>query len=177
MPLLEQLEQRHQEAMANIRSYFRPSDCDMISLAVWLCNTDANPYDFLPRVWAGLAETSTGMSSLLDVIRHALFDDGVITFVSVDGQPKIVFAEKDDAVEKASWDTNYTAKCVEILNIHHNDFGLLYDEWHRKHIRRCFLADVRALGKEKAADQYRKYRLWDESWSQELVSEPFLHVS
>lgn len=168
----KEFEKGYQEALASIERYQMAGD-EMSGLVEWLLNTDANPYGFLPEGWAGAMGSAQGFSSLLHCIHHALYDDGEITFVSVDGEPRIVFywrheedfrnhvlSEQERQLEKM----NGIEREVEVLECSANEFGKLYDEYRVKDLQRCFSGDAGRLGIDFAVKHYRDYDCFDESW-------------
>lgn len=60
-------------------------------LANWMLTSGVNPYEYLPDEWAGSLSCAQSFSALLHSIHHAMYDDGDITFITVDGCPRIVF--------------------------------------------------------------------------------------
>ncbi len=171
-------QKNYDNAIENIKSFLEPSKYDppMHELVKWMMETDANPYSYLPHHWAGCVASAEMFSSLLRNIHHALYDDGDIAFVTVNGEPRIVFVWKheDNFHNYVLTDTekdivnrhgkvSYT---IEVLDIKPSEFGPLYDSWHQNWLKECFLGDAHR-DVEQAADHYRKYRLWDESWVEE----------
>ena len=139
MKQLEKFDKTHAEAMETIKQYLEPYEQEpkMHLLVRWMLETDANPYGYLQEAWATSTYSSTGFASLLSVISHAVLDDGDITFVAVNGEPRIVFAHKyDDWFENAVLSTSEKALrssgidvMIEVLDIEPNEFGALYDEY------------------------------------------------
>jgi hypothetical protein len=82
--------------MERISAYRDDPDPEMRRLTRWLIDTDANPYGFLMWSNAAAFDNAQGFARLLDVIHHALVDDGEISFVAVQGRPMIVFANRDE---------------------------------------------------------------------------------
>jgi hypothetical protein len=158
----------------------------MNELVRWMIETDANPYSYLPHNWAHSLETATDFESLLNQLHHALYDDGDVTFVTVDGCPRIVFANQYDEgfrtrvltkqekelesvpIRHGGWYMHYD---VQVLAIKPNEFGKLYDRYHIAWIKQCFLTDARRGNVEWTAQHYRKYKQWDESWIEESLKE------
>ncbi len=85
----------HKNALSKVqRALTGPSE--LAALTAYLMETDANPWGFMPRGWEGSAETSTGFASFLGVLRHALYDDGDLSFPIVNGEPRIAFVCKHE---------------------------------------------------------------------------------
>lgn len=169
----------HDDALDTIEQFLNNTTDSppMNELVRWMLETDANPYGYLPHGWAGSVSTATGFQSLLHNLHHALYDDGDVTFVTVDDQPRIVFAHQyDDGfrervlskqeqdLEKERFDN--TPYDIKILNIKPNEFGPLHDAYQAAWLKQCFLHDSRC-DIEHATEHYRKYQQWSESWVEE----------
>ena len=179
MNKFEKFQANYDEAIKTIKQLQGPSEYEpqMNGLVNWLLETDANPYSYLPEGWAGSISSAEGFASLLGVIHHAVYDDGDITFVTVNGEPRIVFVHKfednfrnyvlttqEKEMENGAWRTEYD---VKFLDIEPNEFGVIYDAFQIKEIKRWFTSDARAHGVEWAASHYRSYKLWNEAWVEE----------
>lgn len=182
MNTFDKFKKNYDGAIASIKTFLEPTEYDppMHELVKWMIETDANPYSYLPYYWAGCLENAQSFTSLLHMIHHALYDDGDITFVTVNGEPRIVFVwryednfnnyvlsdtEKD--VVKRHGDDCYD---IKVLDIKPSEFGSLHDTYYKNWLKGCFLSDA-GRGVECAADHYRKYKLWDESWIEEAHKE------
>lgn len=180
--MFEKFEKSHQEAIRSIKTFLEDDSYkDMQILVKWLLITDANPYSFLPNHWASIAYGSAqGFSGLLMFIHHAVYDDGDISFVTVNGEPRIVFINKHDInprnvlSESEQYSLNMKLQCwkptyeIVALDIAPNDFGNVYNEWHANWIRQCFINDAEQFeSAEEAAKHYRKYVCWKEAWIEE----------
>lgn len=84
----------HNQAIERIKMHC--NDEKIGTLFTWLMTTELNPYSYLTEGWAERTSTATGMSALMDTIHHAVYDDGNISFVTVNGQPKIIFLNPND---------------------------------------------------------------------------------
>lgn len=169
---IKAMEQRHQEALASIESYRNSDYPDMRAITEYLLETDANPYGFLPHHWAGAMETSTGFNSLLNMIHHALYDDGDISFYKINGEPRIAFVwrheenyadyvlseqEKD---MRTRWGSEYTVEqCKDVM-----DWIAQHKEYHRKDIRCWYIQDAARQGWEFATERYSRYANFDPDW-------------
>lgn len=113
---------------------------------------------------------------------HAIYDDGDITFVAVNDEPRIVFAHRFDDdfrdsclsetekyIEKRNFelgrDRSYE---IKVLDIKPNEFGSLYDAFQREDIKRCFLNDAETHDVEFAVKHYRQYNCFCEEWINEV---------
>lgn len=177
-------EKAYNEALATINRFLNDdSTCDLRKLTAWLMNTDANPYSFLPHAWAGSLGAAESFAGLLHHIHHAVYDDGDICFVTVNGEPRIVFAhpaDKDfrgrvlteqerDMAARPRRSVQYD---IDVLDIDANSFGDVYDAWHANWVRECFISDAEQFNSvEYAASHYRKYACWQESWITDCAEE------
>jgi hypothetical protein len=166
----------YEEAVKNIQRFIdEPSD--MNELAAWLMTTDANPYSYLEQGYAGMMSTAEGCAGLLETIHHAVYDDGDITFVTVDDEPRIVFAHRFDEgfrdvvlcrqekeIEKRLIFGKIKQYEIEILYIKPNDFPEIYNAYQVKNLQRCFSCDVGRHGIDFAVDIYKKYACFREDW-------------
>lgn len=186
MSKFEKFEQVHQSAMREIQGY-RDIDKDsynygMVCLVEWMLKTDINPYQYVDGRYAGLTDTSTGFLSLLNIIHHALYDDGEIEFVSIDGQPKMVFANRYDndfySVILSNTDKEIIEKTgrpitdfINVLDVEPKEFITLCEQYHKNHIQRCYVVDAARHGISFADSHYSSYDCWEEGWRCEFDDE------
>jgi hypothetical protein len=183
MKKFQEFQKAHDDAIITINSFLQPSkyEPDMSPLVKWMMETDANPYSYLPEGWANSLSTATGFAGLLHHISHALYDDGEITFVKVNGEPRITFvwrhednfrnyvlSEQEKQFEERFGDGDRYD--IEVLDIKPAEFGPLYDAYQRDWIKQCFINDA-SRGIEWAAECYRKYQCWDDAWIEEARKE------
>lgn len=156
----------------------------MDGLVRWMMETDANPYGYLDWGWGGSLESAEKFAALLHHLHHALYDDGDVTFCTVDGEPRIIFAnhhddgfrekalhpqERDNEAKnitnprRPGWVFRYDVRALDITP---SEFGPLYDAYHTAWIKQCFMHDSRN-DLEGNAKHYRKYQQFDESWVEE----------
>ena len=178
MKRFEEFKRAYDDAIATINFYLEPGSHEpqMNSLVKWMLETDANPYSFLPEQWGGALGTAEGFAGLLKFIDHALYDDGDITFVSIDGQPQIVFDHRFEdgfrervlGEQRAQMEKKYGIEyAVNVLDITPDEFVELYEAWHTDWVKSCFMRDAKRANVEWTAEHYRKYQCWDESWVDE----------
>lgn len=177
MNRFEIFQKNYNEAITNINRFLHipknQHDYSMVSLVKWMMETDANPYSYLPHNWAGSTNNAEMFSSLLHTIHHALYDDGDITFVTVNGEPRIVFVWKHEEnfrnyvlsdtekdIENRHGEEQYE---IAVLDIEPGEFGPLYDRYQKEWLKECFITDA-ARDIEWAATAYRKYKCWDNDW-------------
>ena len=136
------------KALEEIAYFLKPTSYEprMHELVKWMLETDANPYSYLPSDWGEALENAQLFVELLHLIHHALYDDGDICFVSVNGQPRIVFHDPHDIgihrsalteQERYALEQFGRRHEVEILDIQPNDFGSTYDAFAAKERRKC----------------------------------------
>lgn len=112
----------------------------MGGLVRWMMETETNPYGYLPSHYAGSLSSAEAFAGLLHMIQYSLYDDGDITFVTVNGEPRIVFAWKhednfrdlvlyDQEKEFESDPLLKTTYKIKVLNIEPNEFGTVYDAY------------------------------------------------
>ena len=172
--MFQKFKDSYDKAIKDIERYLTPDNgCDMQLLVRWMLETDANPYSYLPKNWADAVNYAEGFASLLGYIHHAAFDDGDITFVTVNGEPKIVFASQYDddfmnhvlgETERYMMEHHKSSYDVSVLNIQPNDFGAVYDAWYVDNIKQMFLTDADYHGKEFAIRHYSGYKKYDPAW-------------
>jgi len=172
----------YDQAIESIKRFLEPGkhEPQINGLVKWMMETDANPYSYLPENWAGCTKSAESFASLLHVIHHAVYDDGDISFVTVNGEPRIVFAwhhednfrnyvlsEQEKDLEKR-WSSKYA---IEVLEIEPDEFGPLYDAYYAKQIKRWFMNDAESNTVEYAIEHYQKYKLFDIAWIVEFEKE------
>lgn len=165
MRKLENFEFLHRQAMNYIENLTHPCGMEppMDGLVRWMLTTDASPYDYLDDGWHNSEYSSAAFESLLQTIRHALYDDGDITFITIDTMPKIVFIDRHDLeTVRPEWFT----KNLQILSISPNEFGPLFDVWFSSKLKKCFMADARR-GIAWTVKHYSRYQLWNPEWENE----------
>lgn len=181
MKKFEIFKKNYDEAIETINGFLEGPE-SMTELTKWLMTTDANPYSYLDHTWAGMSQTAEGMASLLNYIHHAVVDDGDITFVEVNGEPRIVFAHPSDdyfrdvvltSQEKQFEESRILRGMdridIHVLDIKPNDFGKVYDEYHKEQVKWWFMRDAKYHSVEFAKEHYKEYNCWDEAWVEEFL--------
>lgn len=175
---LEKFDDAHRRAVAAIESLLADSDDDVRMLVRWLMETDANPYSYLPEEWARCMSDAPSFARLCGHVRHALVDDGEISFVAVNGQPRISFHPR--------WEKGYEDRVLTAQERDLRDNGLLgrparyeftqidgvaafiaaRDLYEVEDLKRCFLWDARRdLG--HAVRHYGANPLFRQEWLDE----------
>lgn len=159
---IDEFNRIHEQAVENIYSYLEeiPDSPQMNGLVRWMLEADVNPYSYLEKEYAGLPEDAVGFAQLLDTIYHAVYDDGDILFIKVEGVPKIVFCDFDALSEFGD--------NVEILDILPNEFGAICDKYHLKQIKAAFAVDCAIYGEVYACSYYSEYKAFEASWVEEM---------
>lgn len=181
MKKFDEFKKAFDNSIEEIKKFLEPGPHkpQMNGLVKWMMETEANPYSYLPDQWGGALSTAEGFASLLRYIHHALYDDGEITFVAINGEPRIVFTHRfekhfrKDALgeQRASYEEDYgDVYDVEVLDIEPDEFPALYEKWHTSWVKECFMSDAQ-WDVERTAEHYRKFSCWDESWIEELRQE------
>jgi hypothetical protein len=175
----EVFQQNYDEAIELINKFLQTSKYEpqINGLVQWMLETDANPYSYLPHNWAGSTTSAEAFASLLRMISHAVYDDGDITFVKVDGEPRIVFAseheddfrdyvlsEQEKAIE-AQWSGKYI---IQVLDIKPNEFGAIYDSYYITQVKQWFMDDAETITLERAVEHYEKYKAFDPAWIEQF---------
>lgn len=183
MNLIDRFAQSHEYALGEIQDYLTSNKFTKMNVLVeWLITTDANPYFYLQEHEAKLVHTSA--QTFVDFLRkteHALYDDGEITFVAVKSCPRIVFADQDDNKNFIYLALNWReldslefkgpeSVNLQVLNILPNEFGSIFDEWHRNELKKLFLFDAKRHGLDLAISHYQEYQLFDQNWVTEISS-------
>ena len=176
MSRFQKFDNIYQEAIKTIEHFLDTKDPAGIDvLAKWMLETDANPYAYLPDTWAGSVGSAENFASLLHYIHHAVHDDGEITFVTVNDEPRIIFVypEDDEMLKKhalSDTERNIAARGsnfkydIKVLDITPGEFGALYDEYQRLDLMRCFSMDAGRMGIATATEWYKKYKCFSEDW-------------
>lgn len=155
---MKKFQDNFDQAIKTIEQY-QTTQSTMQSLVEWMLTTDANPYSYLPEAYAGSVDSAEMFAGLLNTIHHALYDDGDITFVAVNGEPRIVFVDRYDVEKQFP-----KGKVVEVLDIEPGEFVTLYNEYQTKEIKRCFITDAKRFGLDFGVEHYKHYKCFDTNW-------------
>jgi len=181
MHRLEKFAAAYDEALKTIETFRTDAqNGDLRKLTEWLLATDANPYAFLPEDWAGSMGTAEGFADLLNHIYHAVFDDGDLAVVRVNGEPRLVFAcpHDDGFEERCLCSTEKSIRqrrdfkfTVEVLDIDVNDFGDIYNQYQVTDLQRCFAMDAARNSIKFANEHYKMYACWTDKWAEECADQ------
>lgn len=88
-----EFEESCKNAIKQIEVFLEPGKYEphMDKLVKWMLTSDTNPYEYLPAALAGSLYSAQGFASLCSRLHHAIYDDGEVTFITVDGNPRIAF--------------------------------------------------------------------------------------
>lgn len=138
---LQEFQKSFDDSIAVIKAHAEPGlyEPHMDGLVRWMLTTKANPYGYIPSA-ANSFSSADSFAGLLHMIHHALYDDGDITFVSVDGEPRIVFVWRHEdnlrdfvlTDQEKDFEANPLLGVpkvydVQVLDITPEEFGPLYD--------------------------------------------------
>lgn len=88
-----------QQSILNIRKLITSQeeyDIDFVKLATFMLETNVNPYAFLPEEWAECINSAQSMEGFLEMLRHAMVDDGDFRFIETDKLGSfIIFTDSD----------------------------------------------------------------------------------
>ena len=178
----------HSAAIARINEYLKPNKhhaVQMNDLVEWMINTDINPFAYLPAKWASSVDTATGFVALLDHIHHALYDDGDITFVTVNDEPRIVFANQyannfnDDVIttndraiaERRGIITGDSSINIVVLDITPGEFGPLREKYDIAMMKRAFAFEAARRGVDFAVSSASVSKLFNPAWIEECAEQ------
>lgn len=163
---------------------FLNEDSELGKLTRCLLTTERNPYSIINEGYS--QENLSSFLTLIHELNHALYDDGEITFYTVNNEPRISleydFSENDYLNEfektlvknnKELWKNDPDMKDFKLyeckkLSISIDDWIVLSEEYHKADIKDCFIHDYD--GTDWAVEHYKKYKFFEESWIEEAKS-------
>ena len=161
----ERFQNNYNKAINIIQMY--QADETMANITNWLLNTDINPHSFLDFEYADHLDSAEGFASLLDIIHHALVDDGDICFPIVDTEPRIVFSNQHEFKPKEfppEGNRRFIPKVDGFLESI-DDFIRECDANHVTQLRRWFIHDAaRFSSTDIAVEHYKKYKQFNPDW-------------
>lgn len=177
---LELFQSSYDDAIDTIKRFLEPNETPEIhELVKWMMETDANPYSYLPTKWAGAYKSAELFAELLHMIHHAVYDDGDITFVAVNGAPRIVFTCHDDdnfrnivlcENERHSERNSRRKYKIEVLKITPAEFGPLYEAYLVNDTKIDFMRYAVWHGIEGAMREYKTNKRFDVEWIAEFYA-------
>ena len=179
-------QEAHDAAVARINKYLQANEytSQMNGLVNWMMTTQSNPYAYLPVQYASSIDSPESFVQLLDKIHHAMYDDGDICFVTVNGEPRIVFANPfEETFEDAVITANDRALAerrpasmkkaieVKVLNISPNEFGAIQEAHEARQYKRSFAFEAARWGIERAIENAKRTPHFNESWISECADQ------
>lgn len=159
-------------------------DDELSKIVNWMLRTKSNPYSFLPYKYADSFYTYEGFTKLIIELDNAIYENGEISFVKVNGYSRIVFAKEshENFREKALSKYEILSekarkkneilikkninleKQIEVLDILPSEFGEICDRETVELKKRCFRLDAKKFGIDFAVKHYGDDEDFDESW-------------
>ena len=90
---IEDLDMAHEEAIHYIMK--AQKDEYIGNFTKWLMNTEVPYVDVFEKGWNSF-NSSIEVESFLSIVRHALIDDGDISFPVINGVPNLIFHQKSE---------------------------------------------------------------------------------
>ena len=190
MSRIAAFKETHQKALEYIEQCKTSDREELRILTNWLLETDSNPYALFgdDGNWMGTAENFAG---LLHTFNHALNDDGDLCFPVVNGEPRIRFVSKWDALDhpKQYVLTSQERQMDEPGTIYRQfreipddqsifeisvitdvkEFITVLEASQTADLRRYFMNDAEDFGLEFAAERYQGKRLYNPEWISEFL--------
>jgi len=150
------------------------SGSELSKLAEYLLTTDRNPYSIINVGYN--TKCITSFNDILMSLNHALYDDGEVTFYTVNGEPRFGFfnqyeASEDMYLEDIELDMKETYPVlkyvIEVLPQDVNNWIKLSEVFQINDLKRMFLSDAKS-GLNDALRVYSKYKLFKQDWIKEL---------
>jgi hypothetical protein len=168
------------EQFERLQEYLNQED-DLGKLTRYLITTERNPYNIINDGYS--LENISDFISFISELNHSLYDDGDITFYTVNGAPrfslKYNFSENDylSSFEKTLLENNITFyknfpdmkdfklyECEELPR-DIDSWIRLSEEYHKADIKKCFISDYD--NNERVILHYKRYKCFEESWIEE----------
>lgn len=163
---------------------------DYYKLVRWILSTEISPYSFMPKGWGGCVADCTAFAGFLSVLHHAMYDDGCLSLVVLNDQPRMSFADywkdHDDFIQMTISDqekqlmshtNDFRASCRLVESEDTLVFVNSVDEWinlceehHISELKAGYAHTTVSQGKEFADAVYCKYRRFSDDW----VNDPFV---
>lgn len=152
----------------------------------WILNTNINRFDiFVDPADANLCSNIQGLEAFYYIIHHALYDDGELTFVSINNKPQIIRVHPFDFENKNAFFQHLRSLTFkselfdieneyDILKINVDEFIEKAEQYEVAHIKSCFLSDVEMdTTPEKTEAFVKHYKaehpdVFDENWIKEI---------
>lgn len=172
---LEDFDESIKDSYQRMEGYLNAGD-EFSEFVNFLITTQELPHSFIVEEHAHRMMQLESFVTFLDIIYHAVYDDGDITFVKINNKPRMAFLDSSnqdlrsyvmDSMEKYLEDRGKNYE-IEILDCTLSEFADMVNESHRKHIKRCFISDAKRMGVNVARNYYLEYDCFDEKWCMEI---------
>ena len=128
-------------------------DYELTVLTKWLLTTDQNISQLFEHDLQYLTNSMEGMSVLVSMLHHAMYDDGDVTFGALQDKPVIKFGENTHVDKKMT-----VQEFIEYADARHFD-----------QIVKCYILDAAKHGSEFADNHYSTYAVWSETWKSDFA--------
>jgi hypothetical protein len=143
----------------------------------WVLTTECNLYGCLPGDFADLS--AYNVAKLISQLDYCLKDDGDISFITVNNEPRIVFYSNNepDFRRKALSIYEYQMEKenrffynIKILDIKISEFAPLYDKYFSDYVKQCFKTDTHQVGLYHSMMHYSQYDCFNIKWIEEAFT-------
>lgn len=170
-------ELKYNDAVERIKKYQENEDIGV--LVNWLLATDINPYSFLEDEDAKYLDGGAeDFAHICHLFHHAHVDDGEVSYIAVDGVPKIFFRYEIDQItriktelKKVNGEMKLVRETVQCEITHFKNFNQWIEAieiFAYNDLKRCFMWDAKISGLKFAMEHYSKYKHYDINWSKEV---------
>lgn len=113
--LVTQWDKSYDEAVKYIERVYQEApeeyEVEFQRLAVFLTDTQLNPWGFMPEGWCGARGSAESFASFLGTLHHAMVDDGDVCFM--DNPCKIYFRDRWDIEGSHSDSDKFIANVIQ----------------------------------------------------------------
>lgn len=174
--LLNRIDKYNKENIEDITKFLSSTKKDIKNFSKYiLFNPHIGP-NFLPKIWRQSFFTSSDLLSLLREIENSIYQTKNICFPIVDGEPHIVFKNKNDF----DFNNDLLMDC-EILKSNEdphsiyflkdmNDFIEHHSCWFTNKIKEHFFHHIEMYGEESAVEHFSSQKEFEKNWIQEYNS-------
>ena len=177
--MFTRFEERHRKALDDIQKYIDNTPKDFSDFIKWLLKTHIKACNFLPDGWGRSLDSAGDFLGLVSVLNHSLYDDGDLTFIKVNGKPRIdLHWHKDDKFEELAL-TSYEIHCrdhfgvsfrVEILNVTIPEFIKEVEEYEKLALKKHFIQTAKVHGIKQAIANYKDDQSYSEEWVKDFYN-------
>lgn len=187
MKIFDAWQATHDDAVARIQQCLEPSQYEpqIHGLVQWMLTTESNSYAYLPHEWAGAINSAEAFANLVDHIHHAVYDDGDLCFVTVNGEPRIAFVNphednfrdqvitKNDRAlaERRALIDRDSDIVLEVLTITPNQFGEIQEAWEIERSKKSFAWEAAHSGLDRAIATATRFKRYSPDWLVECAEQ------